>query len=251
MSLFDANAGAPAGPPRQSFLQTLRGAPATTLMFAICVVVFVLAEIAGNTRSGMTLVRFGAVGRAWVWSGEYWRLATAMFLHIGPLHLGMNLLFGFRICAQAESQIGAWRFLALYLGSGVVGFAASVIGHDALSAGASGALFGVVGWMLVTLRIRAGSMRAFTQNPAIRQQLIWIAAWFVLGALVGFDNYAHAGGMLFGGLYAWALAAAPGKPRRWRMAAALWVGAVLVFASLRPLPGLHQPPPAADVSAGD
>jgi membrane associated rhomboid family serine protease len=251
VSLQGTSAGEPADAPRRSYWQMMREAPVTSLLFAICVVVFLLAEISGSTRSTGTLVRFGAVGRQWVWSGEYWRLATAMFLHIGPIHLLMNTWFGFRICAQAESQIGPWRFLALYLGSGVVGFAASVIGHDALSAGASGALFGVVGWLLVTLRIRAGSLRAFTQNPAIRQNLIWIAAWFVLGAFIGLDNYAHAGGMLFGGLYAWALAAQPGKARRWRMAAALWVGAVLVFASLRPLPGLHERPAPLDVPSVD
>jgi rhomboid protease GluP len=231
--------------------QTLRASPATTLMLAICVLVFVLAAAVGNTQSTATLVQFGAVGRSLVWSGEYWRLATSMFLHIGALHLFMNCYFGFRICAQAESQIGAWRFLALYLGSGIVGSAASVIGHDTLSAGASGALFGVVGWWLVTLRLAAGSMRAFTQNPAIRANLILIAVWFGVGAYIGLDNYAHAGGMLFGGLYAWALAAAPGKPRRWRMAAALWVGAVLVFASLRPLPGLHEVPPLPTFAPGD
>jgi len=68
--------------------------------------------------------------------------------------------------------------------------AISVIGHDALTAGASGALFGVVGWLLVTLRLRAGSWRTFTSNPAIRQQLIWIAGWFVLGYFLHFDNFA-------------------------------------------------------------
>ena len=157
----------------------------TTLMFAICVVVFLIAETSGGTKNTTTLIRFGAVGRTWVWAGEYWRLGTSMFLHIGALHLFCNAFFGFRMCALAENQIGGLKFLALYLGSGVVGAAASVIGHNALSAGASGALFGVVGWMLVTLRVRAGSLRAFTQNPAIRQQLIWIAAWFVLGAFIG------------------------------------------------------------------
>lgn len=217
----------------------------TTLVFAICIVVFVVAEMSGGTTNTMTLIRFGAVGRTWVWAGEYWRLGTSMFLHIGVLHLMCNAFFGFRLCALAEKQMGGFKFLALYLGSGVVGSAASVIGHNALSAGASGALFGIVGWMLVTLRVRAGSLRAFTQTPAIRQQLIWIAAWFVLGAFIGLDNYAHGGGLLFGGLYGWALAGTPGKQRRWRMATAAWVGALLVFASLRPLPGLHQqlPPP--------
>jgi rhomboid protease GluP len=174
-----------------------------------------------------------------------------MFLHIGILHLACNAYFGFRLCALAESQIGVPRFLALYIGSGIVGSAVSVIGHDALSAGASGALFGVVGWMLVTLRMRAGSLRAFTQNPAIRQQLIWIGAWFVLGAFIGFDNYAHGGGMLFGGLYGWALAAEPGKKRRWRMATAFWVAGLLVFASLRPLPWVHRIPPSDGLAAGE
>jgi rhomboid protease GluP len=230
----------------------MRGAPATTLVFAICVVVFLIAEMSGGTKNIATLIRFGAVGRTWVWAGESWRLGTSMFLHIGALHLFCNCFFGFRICALAENQIGGFRFLALYLGSGVVGAAASVIGHDAVSAGASGALFGVIGWMLVSLRVRAGSLRAFTQNPAIRQQLIWIAAWFVLGAFIGLDNYAHGGGLLFGGLFGWALAGQPGKQRRWRMATAAWVGVLLVFASLRPLPGLHQVrPPADELSAAE
>ena len=99
--------------------------------------------------------------------------------------------------------------------------------------------------------MQAGSLRAFTQNPAIRQQLIWIGAWFVLGAFIGFDNYAHGGGMLFGGLYGWALAAEPGKKRRWRLAAAFWVAALLVFASLRPLPWVHQAPPSEELVAGE
>jgi rhomboid protease GluP len=219
----------------------VREAPATVALFAACIIVFLIAQSVGDTRTNATLVRFGAVNRHLVWAGEYWRLATSMFLHIGFLHIACNVWFGFRICELAEKQLGSWRFLILYLGSGIVGSAASVIGHDALSAGASGALFGVVGWMLVTLRLRFGSMRAFVQNAAIRQQLIWIAAWFVLGAFIGFDNYAHGGGLLFGGLYTWAVAAG-GEPRKRgvRLAIALGVGVVLVLASLHPLPFVHQ-----------
>jgi len=251
VGLQSANQPEAARPPRRPFVQELRAAPATTLILAVCVAVYVVAEFVGDTRTSATLIQFGAVGRRLVWPGEYWRLATSMFLHIGVMHLACNAYFGFRICALAESQIGVPRFLALYIGSGIAGSAVSVIGHDALSAGASGALFGVVGWMLVTSRVRAGSMRAFTQNPAIRQQLIWIGAWFVLGAFIGFDNYAHGGGMLFGGLYGWALAAEPGKKRRWRMATAFWVAALLVFASLRPLPWVHQAPPSNELVAGE
>jgi rhomboid protease GluP len=249
VSLQQTEGPPPARPPRRPFTQVAREAPVTILIFALCAIVFLVAETVGNTKTNATLYQFGAVWRPAVWAGEYWRLATSMFLHIGLLHLACNAYFGFQICSQAEQQLGHWKFLALYLGSGIVGSAVSVIGHDALSAGASGALFGVVGWLLVVLRLRAGSWRAFTQHPAIRQQLLWIAGWFVLGAFIGFDNYAHAGGMLFGGLYAWALAANPqaGQNRRARLAVAFGIAIVLVAASLHPLPGLH--PARSDAAA--
>ena len=77
----------------------------------------------------------------------------------------------------------------------------------------------------------AGSMRAFTQNPAIRQQLIWIGLWFVLGAFIGFDNYAHGGGAVRRALRVGAHGR-PGKKRRWR-GGGVRVAALLVLASLR------------------
>ena len=222
-------------------MQVLREAPATAAILAACVVVFLLAERAGSTKEIATLLRFGAVSRGEVWAGQYWRLATSMFLHIGVMHLFWNWWFGFKMCAAAEGELGSRKFVALYLGSGIVGAAVSVLGHDAVSAGASGALFGLIGWRLVSLRVQVGSWRAFTQNPAIRRELIWIGAWFVLGAFIGFDNYAHGGGMLFGALFSWALGtgAEPRSIRRRRWAMAIGVGIALVAASLRPLPLLH------------
>ena len=242
MSLQTVNDRVPPGPPRTPLSQKLREAPVTTGLFAVCVVVFLIGWFTtGNTTSASTLIRFGASGRAWVWTGEPWRLFTSMFVHIGPVHLAANLFFGFQLCSLAERQLGGWRFLVLYLGSGLVGSAVSVMGHDALSAGASGALFGVVGWMLVALRARFGSWQAFVQNPAIRQQLIWIGGWFVLGAFMGFDNYAHGGGLLFGALYTWALLGytKAQSTGRTRLAIALGVGATLIAASLHPLPFHH------------
>jgi rhomboid protease GluP len=230
----------------------VREAPATSALFGVCIVVFLIAQAVGDTRTDATLIQFGASGRRWVWAGQYWRLLTSMFLHIGFLHIVLNVWFGFRICELAEKQLGSWRFLVLYLGSGIVGSAVSVIGHDALSAGASGALFGVVGWMLVTLRLRFGSLRAFVQNAAIRQQLIWIAAWFVIGVYAHFDNYAHGGGLLFGALYTWAVAeGVQPRKRRGRLVLALGVGVALVLASLHPLPFLHQALPPVPFAGGD
>jgi rhomboid protease GluP len=244
VSLETPQENEPPAPPRRPLTQVLREAPATAAILVACVVVFLLAERAGSTKDVATLLRFGAVSRGEVWDGQYWRLATSMFLHIGVMHLFWNWWFGFKMCSAAEAELGSWKFLALYLGSGVVGAAVSVMGHEAVSAGASGALFGLIGWRLVSLRLQIGSWRAFTQNPAIRRELIWIGAWFVLGAFIGFDNFAHGGGMLFGALFSWALGtgAEPRPVRRRRWATAVGVGLVLVAASLRPLPVLHAAP---------
>jgi rhomboid protease GluP len=223
---------------RPSFIERARGAPAAALLVAINLIVFALAEQAGDTTSPGTLLRFGATWRGLVWQGEYWRLVTSMFLHIGPIHLLWNTYYGFLVSARVEQAIGAPRFLALYLLSGIAGSALSVIGHDAVSAGASGALFGLIGWELMTLRLRIGSFRTMWREPAIRSNLIWLGAWFVLGAFVGFDNFAHAGGLAFGLAFAAALEA-PAPRRRTAFTATLLGLAVLVALSTRPLPVLH------------
>lgn len=228
----------PPAPPKPSLGEILRGAPVSAAIIAINVVVFVLAERAGSTQSNETLLRFGAVWRGMVWEGQYWRLATAMFLHIGVMHLVWNGWMGFRLSAQAEQRLGPRKFLALYLTSGIAASATSVIGHDAVAAGASGALFGLIGWRLTDLRSQHGSFRAFIDEPAIRRELINIGIWFVVGALAGFDNYAHGGGLVFGALFSWMLAA-PAARKRARLAVSAAVGIVLVTLSLRPLPLLH------------
>jgi len=225
-------------PPKPSLVETLRAAPAASLIIAINVIVFLLAERSGSTSQSATLIRFGANWRGLVWQGEYWRLVTSMFLHIGVIHLLWNGYYGFRLSAQAEGAIGSWRFVVLYLVSGIAGSAASVIGHNAVSAGASGALFGLIGWQVATMRSRLGSFRAMWDKPAIRRQLNWVGAWFVLGAFAGFDNYAHAGGLVFGVLFTWALVAPPAR-RRVRLAVVLLSFAALVGLSLRPLPLIH------------
>jgi len=234
-----AEADAPPTPvPKPSAIDTLRAAPAATLIIAINVIVFLLAERSGSTHQSETLLRFGAVWRGLVWQGEYWRLATSMFLHIGALHLMWNGYYGFLLSSQAERAIGSGRFVVLYLMSGIAGSAASVIGHNAIAAGASGALFGLIGWQVATLRARLGSFRAMWNDPGIRRQLSWVGAWFVLGAFAGFDNYAHGGGLAFGLLFTWALLAPPQR-RKARLGLVLIAFALLVGLSLRPLPVIH------------
>lgn len=234
---------APPTPPKpalQRFVEAVRAAPVSALIVLANVIVFAVAESAGSTTQTSTLLRFGATWRRLVWEGESWRLVTSMFLHIGPLHLLMNSWFGFRISAQVERAMGPWRFLLLYFASGIAGSAASVIGHDAVSAGASGALFGLIGWRFVAYRLMLGSWKALFTTPAVRRELLWIGAWFVIGAYAGFDNYAHAGGLALGMMLTWALASRPPERRKVKVAASLAVLAGLVVLAARPLPLIHR-----------
>jgi hypothetical protein len=161
-----------------------------------------------------------------------------MFLHIGVVHLLWNGYYGFRISAPVEQAIGAWKFLALYLLAGVAGAAASVIGHRAVSAGASGALFGLIGWQVMAQRTRLGSFRALWDDPRARGELKWIGLWFIVGVFAGFDNFAHGGGLAFGLLFAWAQLAPPPSRKR-RLAVTLTSLAAFVLLALRPLPVVH------------
>ncbi len=217
-------------------LQRLRAAPVTVVLFAICIVVFGLAEASGSTNDIPTLLRFGATWRGLVWSGEYWRLFTSMFLHIGLTHLVVNLWFGFSWAAPMEALLGPWRFLLVYVLSGIAGSALSVIGHAAVSAGASGALFGLMGATMVAFRLRLGSWAALWAAPPLRQTIIMGAVWLLAGPLLGFDSFAHGGGLIVGGALTWGLLTR-NTPK---LVGALVLTAALVGAALRPIPVLHD-----------
>lgn len=232
------DAPSPQRPP--SLLERLRRAPVTVALFAICVVVFVAAERSGSTRENATLLQFGAAYRPLVWAGQWWRLVTAMFLHIGPLHLFWNLVMGFGWCSLAEGTLGSPRFLLLYLASGVAGVATSVIGHEAVSAGASSALFGIIGMVFVAQRLAARSWADFWAVPGNRSFVLNTALWFGLGLFMNFDNYAHAGGFVAGAALAWSFAPRPGS--RGLLFGTLLAIAGLALAATGPLPWLHSRP---------
>ena len=139
----------------------------TIALVAINVAVY-LAELAtGGTVNGtgnwiyehgalFASGTFGFGGPAMgVAHGEWWRLLTAAFLHYGPLHLAMNMYGLFLAGSLLEQVIGRWRFLLLYVASGVAGSAgALVLTPNAATAGASGAIFGVFGALFVLERQR-------------------------------------------------------------------------------------------------
>lgn len=186
-----------AGPP--PLLERMKRSPVTFALAAINVLVFVMVERAGSSTDAGTLLRFGAVERTHVLAGEVWRVLTPMFLHIGIIHLAWNTYASFGFCTVVESVLGRWRFLAVYLLSGFGGAAASALVWSRVGAGASGAMFGILGATLA-LRYRIlGSAAALPRDPYVRSLVGQIVLWTVLGVVVlHFDHAAHFGGMAFG-----------------------------------------------------
>jgi membrane associated rhomboid family serine protease len=136
----------------------------TRVLIAINVLVY-LAELAQgsgiNANSGSIYVKGVLVASAidshghviGVAHGQWWRLITAAFLHYGPIHLGLNMLALYWIGTPVETYLGRWRYLLLYLVSGLAGSAgALVVTPTSPTVGASGAIFGILGAALVLER---------------------------------------------------------------------------------------------------
>lgn len=219
-------------------LSALLDSPATSAISAINVLWFLFVTAHGDTRNPETLIRFGATERSRIWrEGESWRLLTSCFLHIGWLHMLWNTYMMFGWCAHVEEKLGSIPFALAYLMTGIGASASSVLGHRAISAGASGAGFGMIGVTLMIEYRRLGSWDLFFSDPMAVSILRSTAIWILLGIFVirGMDNFAHVGGLVFGLLAGTALSLGPGDPRRIPVVlAVLAVWLVVVFASLTP-----------------
>lgn len=148
------------------------------------------------------LTRLGALDSELVRAGEFWRLFTSLFLHIGLLHLLLNVWALYQLGAVFEMMFGSPRFLFTYFGSGLAASAASAFFTDGISAGASGAIFGILGALITGIR-RSPRWRhqPWTQS-LVKQLLGWAALNVIIGFTVpGIDNAAHFGGFIAGLLF--------------------------------------------------
>lgn len=176
----------------------------TYSLVIINILVFLSMYIFGNGSTDInTLVNFGAIYSPLIKAGEYYRLLFAGFIHIGVIHLFVNMYSLLAIGTRLESLIGKWKFLIVYLVSLIIGNLMSMlfIGNS-ISAGASGALFGLFGALLYFgyhYRVYLGSMMASQVIPIL---IINFSLPFFLS---GIDLAAHIGGFVAGLLTLWAL----------------------------------------------
>ncbi|RIK55871.1 MAG: rhomboid family intramembrane serine protease, partial [Chloroflexi bacterium] len=158
-----------------------------------------------GTQNMYVLITFGAKVNELVAAGEVWRLFTAMFLHIGVIHLLFNLYALNALGPLVEGYFGHIRFLIIYLLGGLFGSLASYAFSPLPSAGASGAIFALAGATTIYfLRYRenfGARGRAILQNMLL---VIGVNLIFGLGA-GGIDNWGHMGGLVGGAALAYGL----------------------------------------------
>jgi rhomboid protease GluP len=181
----------------------LRPPTATVALLVAMGVYYAMATIAGGAGNLAVLVAFGANFGPLVTAGETWRLVASIFLHAGLLHLVLNAWALFVLGRNLEAFYGGWRFLFLFLISGLCGAAASAWSSRAISVGASGGVFGLLG-ASITFAFR---WRAALPRRIVKAMGTALLPWVALNLLLGFlipriDVAAHVGGLAAGAILA-------------------------------------------------
>lgn len=194
--------------------------PVTLILVLINVLVYFISSHFGNVYDAQDMYRMGAMTFDAVFiRKEFWRLFTAMFLHYGISHLANNMVSLLCLGTMLERRIGSLRFAILYLVSGLLaGFSSMAVDYYqivrlqessyAVSAGASGAIFGVIGG-LIAIVLMQHFWKDRNQTEEISMRSLLLMTFFTLWegfASVGVDNAAHVGGLIFGFLLSFLLA---------------------------------------------
>ena len=158
---------------------------------------FILQTASNLLLGGDLLLVLGAKVNSAIASGEIWRLVTPIFLHIGILHIGVNMYSLYIVGPPVERLFGRQRMLTIYLLSGIAGVAFSLAFSSAPSAGASGAIFGLLGALGGFLFIHRG-LFGRAGSVQLRQIVLVAVLNLAIGLSPGIDNWGHLGGLLAG-----------------------------------------------------
>jgi rhomboid protease GluP len=184
---------------------SVRGAarPVITLtIIGLNALVYAAMSLSGASwvqPTAMDAIRWGADFGPLTLSGEWWRLLTSTFVHFGIIHIGLNLWCLWNLGAVLEPLMGRKRFCVMYLASGLAASMVSVAWNPwRVSAGASGAIFGVAGAFVSYLALKKTSF----DGPLVRKNLKSMAIFIIYNLVRGLggmiDNSAHVGGLIAG-----------------------------------------------------
>jgi membrane associated rhomboid family serine protease/tetratricopeptide (TPR) repeat protein len=176
---------------------------ATFVLLTLNVIIFLLMTLAGGSQNPQVLLDFGASYAPYLHRGEYWRLVMPMFLHIGWLHLAVNSYALYLLGPILERVYGYGRFAGFYVATGIGSSFLSMSLSHSVAAGASGAIFGIAGAMLVTGYLHRNAIPPHWGRAFGRGILPFIVVNLAFGFSVrGIDNWGHLGGLISGILLA-------------------------------------------------
>lgn len=177
----------------------------TWVLLAVTIGVFIVESLVGGSQNYQTLLLMGAKTNNLVQAGQWWRLITPIFLHIGIFHIFMNGFTLLYVGQILEPMVGHWRFFVIYILSGIMGNLASFAfgANNVISAGASTSLFGMFAAFLALGLI-------YRENRFLRElgkSFLGLIAINLLMDLTmsGIDIWGHVGGAVGGLLLGYAL----------------------------------------------
>lgn len=176
--------------------------PVTIALVVLNVIYYGIITVAGRGEYDNLdfMLKMGAFSYETFTGGAWYQILTSLFVHFGLTHLLNNMVLLLYVGSELESRIGKIRFAGLYLFTGIVGNAVSLwyyhsVGNPAVSGGASGAIFGVIGALILVLIMS----RARTRNITARRLIVLVCITIYYGmSSMGVDNAAHIGGFVSG-----------------------------------------------------
>ena len=176
-----------------------RKAPVTMALLVIIAIVFGFEYLTHAYESDDAMVAMGAIVPGLVQRGELWRLIASMFLHGGWLHWLANSWALYQLGTLYEVLFGSKRFALVYFATGIcAGIASSLYNHGP-AVGASGAVFGIMGAFIFSIRRSPLYRHQPWSRGLIGQLVFWIVVNIAIGYSLPFiDNVAHIGGLVSG-----------------------------------------------------
>jgi len=173
----------------------------TMLLISINILVWIFLEYNGGSSDFRVLLKYGAINVEWIQAtGQYYRFITSMFIHIGFAHLAFNTFSLYIFGSRLEKYIKVWQYLIIYFVAGLFGslssyFGSLFLGTNVIAAGASGAIYGLLGSILVL------SNASKEPLEGLNAYMMWIL--FIFGIVYSVlspnvDAFAHIGGFVGG-----------------------------------------------------
>lgn len=170
------------------------------LLIVINMAIWVLMSLRGDTRSAEYMLQHGAMYPDLVLNGEWYRLFSAMFLHFGAEHLLSNMFMLYFLGDMLLRAVSQWKYAVIYLLSGIGGSILSLAimlltGDYRVSAGASGAIYGIIGALLWVVLCNGGRFESISIPRMLLAVVLYISYGFTVE---GVDAWAHLGGAIAG-----------------------------------------------------